>query len=186
MVNYVEIGKEYTMGRKLAIIFTVASLILGCTIVACTLYPNQQDGTAPFDVTMYCKEMKANGDITDCDPFSLKGKVYSDEDGTPYLHLYPFQLDGISLRGLDDGWIDTSYYLISEDLSNRIYHIPIMPFLDSDSNSFSMDIHLSRNFDYCIIAVNNHYYVGSVEPNFDAEAIMKQFVHASGEYNGIS
>lgn len=174
------------MTRKLVIILIICVLILVCTIVACALYPKQQDGTTPFDVTMYCKEVTANGDITDCDPFSLKGKVYSDEDGTPYLHLKPFQLDGISLRGLDDGWIDTSYYLISEDLSNRIYHIPIMRFLNSDGNSFSMDIHLSRNFDYCIIAVNNRYFVGSVEKDFDAEAIMKLFVHASGEQNDIS
>ena len=174
------------MTRKLVIILIICVLILFCTIVACALYPKQQDGTTPFDVTMYCKEVTANGDITDCDPFSLKGKVYSDEDGTPYLHLNPFQLDGISLRGLDDGWIDTSYYLISEDLSNRIYHIPIMPFLESDGYSFSMDIHLSRNFDYCIIAVNNRYFVGSVEKDFDAEAIMKLFVHASGEQNDIS
>ena len=174
------------MTRKLVIISIVSVLILVCTIVACALYPKQQDGTTPFDVTMYCKEVTANGDITECDPFSLKGMVYSDEDGKPYLHLKPFQLDGIPLRRIWDGWIDTSYYLISEDLSDRIYHIPIMPFLDSDGNSFRMDIHLSRNFDYCIIAVNNRYYVGSVEKDFDAEAIMKLFVHASGEQNDIS
>lgn len=167
------------MPRKFITVLIIIGLILACGILSLTIYYGQKDETTPFDVMMYCKEVKADDDIVECEPFTLKGELYNDPDGDLLLHLEPFVIDGLSLNTSGDAWVDTGYHSISEDLSNKIHHIPTAFFLDPNGNTHSMDIHLSKELDYCIIAVYDRYFVGSTDPDFDAEAIMELYVHQS-------
>lgn len=173
------------MRKKALMTVITLALILGCIIMIHLIHhiqhresptppnPSKTTHTNQFDVVMYCKEIKQTGDVVVLHNFTLSGNVYTDENGDERIRLVPFSLGDLQLNTKDDSLL--APYIAFGELCDHLYNAPCFLFVNKDAKTDSMDLHLGKNYDFCTIIVDDRCFVGSIDPDFDAIAILKQY-----------
>lgn len=170
------------MGKHKRMIFIAISLVLLCCITLGLIgaYHNhkekemQAQQTRTFDVTMYCYEVSMSGvPLGKSTPFQLTGRSQwwtssESKKKERWIDLEAWSVDGFNFPAQSAA--------IYETLSDEAFTVRLCR--SSGPNGIRVKagvMGFTEAFDGCVIITDDHYFVGSTNPNFDVEDVLQYF-----------
>lgn len=157
--------------KRLRCIAAIWIIMLAALLAACQ-QQSEDRVIRVLDQQMYGAEISADGTIIRELDFHISGKVTEDDAGSYSIDLEPVILGELTVTA-------EGSQTLHDRTNDKIYKVYFDTYQASVNGYTSVTVMLSKDYNFCYLAVGDHYFIGSTGPDLDPQTILQQFDYNS-------